>query len=145
MAWIQNVSKSSIATGSYPNPGSNSMLIQIVDPATDFPVPSHGFSEVYQFEFLDIEQDGMTNDGSGSMIDLSEFAITDHQAQQLVGLLQHAVANDMNVVVHCHAGLCRSGAVCEVGVMLGLQDTHKYRQPNLLVKSKMFQHLGWAY
>jgi hypothetical protein len=51
----------------------------------------------------------------------------------------------MNVVVHCHAGICRSGAVAEVGVMMGFADCERFRIPNLLVKHKMMRVLGWAY
>jgi hypothetical protein len=43
------------------------------------------------------------------------------------------------------AGLCRSGAVCEVGVMMGFDDTERFRSPNLLVKHKLMQALGWTY
>ena len=67
------------------------------------------------------------------------------QANELVRLLQRALANRMNVVVHCHAGVCRSGAVCEVGVMLGFRDTEVFRSPNLLVKHRMMKALGWTY
>ena len=51
----------------------------------------------------------------------------------------------MNVIVHCHAGVCRSGAVCEVGVILGFEDTDAFRSPNLLVKHRMMKHLGLTY
>ena len=51
----------------------------------------------------------------------------------------------MNVIVHCHAGVCRSGAVAEIGVMLGFNDTESFRSPNLLVKHKMMKALGWTY
>jgi rhodanese-related sulfurtransferase len=103
------------------------------------------FKETHQFEFLDIEEDGMTNFGDGVMRDMSEFAITDAQAAELVRLLQHAMENRMNVVVHCHAGVCRSGAVAEVGVMMGFRDAEAFRSPNLLVKHKMMRVLGWTY
>jgi len=63
----------------------------------------------------------------------------------LVDLLQHAKENCMDVVVHCVAGVCRSGAVAEVGVMLGFDDAEAYRSPNLLVKHKMMRKLGWTY
>jgi len=48
----------------------------------------------------------------------------------------------MNVVVHCHMGVCRSGAVAEVGVMMGFRDTEKFRIPNLMVKKKLMEQLG---
>jgi hypothetical protein len=67
------------------------------------------------------------------------------QAAELVRLLQHALENRMNVVVHCYAGICRSGAVCEVGVMMGFNDTERFRSPNLLVKHRMMKALGWTY
>jgi predicted protein tyrosine phosphatase len=112
------------------------MLIQIVDPEYEFPVPKYQFREVHQFEFLDAEdKDGFDED----------FKISDAQAQELVRLLQHALDNHMDVVVHCMAGLCRSGAVCEVGVMMGFQDTEKFRSPNMRVKHKMMKVLGWTY
>ena len=135
--WIQNVSLSDIPKGHHVAVGENSMLIQIVDPAMEFPTPKHQFKEVHQFEFLDLEKDDMP--------DAEEFKITDAQAEELVRLLQHALDNRMDVVVHCVAGVCRSGAVCEVGVMMGFNDTEVFRSPNLLVKHKMMKVLGLTY
>ena len=134
--WIQNVSLADIPKGFHIDAGINSMLIQIVDPAMEFPTPLKQFREIHQFEFLDLEE----SDPWGE-----EFKITDDQARQLVKLLQHAFANKMNVVVHCVAGVCRSGAVCEIGVMMGFRDTEVYRSPNLMVKHKMMRELGWTY
>jgi predicted protein tyrosine phosphatase len=114
------------------------MLIQIADPATFFPDPKHTFKEVHQFEFLDAEDDDVERFGE-------EPLITDEQAAELVRLLQHAQENRMNVVVHCHAGICRSGAVVEVATMMGFTPSDRYRQPNLRVKHKMMKVLGWTY
>jgi hypothetical protein len=134
--WIQNVSMSDIRRGFHIDPGFNSMLIQIVDPSYEFPVPKYQFRETHQFEFLDAERDDNFPD---------ECKCTDEQAQELVRLLQHAQEQHMNVVVHCHAGVCRSGAVAELGVMMGFKDTDAFRSPNLLVKHKMMKALGWTY
>jgi protein tyrosine phosphatase len=49
------------------------------------------------------------------------------------------------VIVHCVAGVCRSGAVCEVGVIMGFDDTEVFRSPNMLVKHKMMSVLRWTY
>jgi predicted protein tyrosine phosphatase len=134
--WIENVSKSDIILGFHSDLGENTMLIQITDPATFFPTPKRVFKEVHQFEFLDAEDtDGFPDDAK----------ISDEQAEQLVGLLQHAMDNSMNVLVHCHAGICRSGAVTEVGTMMGFTATERYRQPNLRVKHKMMKVLGLTY
>lgn len=135
--WIQNVSLADVKKGHHIDAGINSMLIQIVDPALGFPEPKFNFKEIHQFEFLDLEKDDFALE--------EEMKITDAQADQLVKLLQHALENKMNVVVHCVAGVCRSGAVCEVGVMMGFRDAEAYRSPNLLVKHKMMKALGWTY
>jgi predicted protein tyrosine phosphatase len=135
--WIQNVSLSDIEKGFHFDAGINSMLIQIVDPDMEFPKPLYQFKETHQFKFLDLEQNDSTVDES--------FKISNTQADELVRLLQYAHDHQMNVVVHCVAGVCRSGAVCEVGVMMGFQDTEVFRSPNLLVKHKMMKALGWTY
>jgi predicted protein tyrosine phosphatase len=137
MPWIQNVAMSDIKKGLHINPGENAMLIQIVDPPDNFPTPKYTFKEVHQFQFLDVEEKDKVLDEA--------MKCSHEQATEIVGLLQHALANRMNVIVHCHAGVCRSGAVCEVGVMMGFDDTEVFRSPNLLVKHRMMKALGWAY
>jgi hypothetical protein len=137
MPWIENVSLGDIPKGRHHNAGENSMLIQIVDPAMPFPTPMHKFKETHQFEFLDVEEKDEVLEEA--------MRCSREQAAELVGLLQHALEKRMNVVVHCVAGVCRSGAVCEVGVMLGFDDTEVFRSPNLLVKHRMMKALGWTY
>ena len=137
MPWIQNVALSDIKKGFHINPGENAMLIQIVDPPGDFPIPLYKFKEVHQFQFLDVEEKDQVLE--------EEMKCSQEQANELVRLLQHALENRMNVIVHCVAGVCRSGAVCEVGVMLGFDDTEIFRSPNLLVKHRMMKALGWTY
>ena len=136
MPWIENVALADIPKGRHHNAGENSMLIQIVDPDMEFPQPVHKFKETHQFKFMDLEK----NDPHSE-----EFKVTDAQAAELVRLLQHALEKRMNVVVHCHAGVCRSGAVCEVGVIMGFNDCETFRSPNLLVKHKMMKVLGLTY
>jgi predicted protein tyrosine phosphatase len=136
--WIENVSKSDVKLGFHMDAGSNAMLIRIQDPATEFGEIKHAemFKEVHEFEFLDAEdEDGFEEDAK----------ISDEQAAELVRLLQHAMDKSMNVIVHCHAGICRSGAVVEVATMMGFTTGDRYRQPNLRVKSKMMKVLGLTY
>ena len=136
MPWIENVAASDIPKRFHHDAGPNSMLISITDPEGWRPTALHEFKERHDFAFLDSER----NDG-----DPEELKISDADADRLVQLLQHALDNRMNVVVHCVAGICRSGAVCEVGVMMGFADTERFRSPNLLVKHKMLRALGWYY
>jgi len=137
MPWIENVAAADIPTKFHHNAGPNSMLISITDPASWRPTPAHEFKERHDFEFLDVERDDHVIDEA--------MKISDADAERLVKLLQHALENRMNVVVHCFAGICRSGAVTEVGVMMGFNDTGRFRSPNLLVKHKMMKVLGWTY
>lgn len=137
MPWIQNTSMSDVKRGTHRQPGPNAMLIQICDPPGDFPQPHHQFQEVHRFQFLDVERDTEVLDEA--------MRCSQAQADVLVRLLKHAQANDMNVIVHCHAGVCRSGAVCEIGVMMGFDDTEVFRSPNLLVKHRMMAAAGWLY
>lgn len=134
--WIENVSMSDIHLGHHSDLGTNTMLIRIQDPATEFKPTKYSFKEVYCFEFLDAEdEDGFDED----------FKISDQQAANIVALLKRAIATNMNVMVHCHAGLCRSGAVTEVGTMIGFTATERLRIPNMRVKHRMMKALGWTY
>lgn len=136
MRWIENVSRDAVRNGHHSEMGENAMLIQIADPAGGFPTPKKQFKEVHQFEFLDAD-------------DVTAFPeeclISQEQADEIVRLLQHALDNSMNVLVHCHAGICRSGAVVEVGSMIGFTPTERFRMPNLRVKHFMMRALGMTY
>ena len=135
--WIENVPASSIANRMHHDAGPNSMLIQILDPCSVFPTPKHPFKEIHRFEFLDIE-DSDVEQGHFP----AETAIQQEQAEEIAQLLARAMVSRMNVVVHCHAGLCRSGAVAEVGVMMGFQDAERTRIPNVRVKNMLLQALN---
>lgn len=128
--WIENVAAIDVSNGHHFDPGPNSMLISIADPAGWRPASRVEFKERHNFEFLDAEDEDGFPEGA---------KISDAQAQEIVLLLKRALDNNMNVVVHCMAGICRSGAVAEIGVVMGFADTEKFRQPNLRVKRKMMK------
>lgn len=137
--WIENVSGIDVQNGFHHNAGPNSMLIQIIDIETKWdapfvPIPKCTFKEINRFDFLDLET-GLEFPGA------DKFLITDEQAKKLFDLLLHAKENCMNVVVHCTAGICRSGAVVEIGSMMGFDGVGNHRIPNILVKQKMMKHL----
>jgi predicted protein tyrosine phosphatase len=130
--FIQNVSYHEVKYGTHRHAD---VLIQIVDPGLDFPVPSNDriFKEIHKFEFSDVERE----------TDVAwEHRMTEQQAQEIAKILTAALANEYDVIVHCVAGLCRSGAVTEVGVMMGFEDTGIYRQPNVHVKTSLMRALG---
>jgi len=127
--FIENVSRFDISIGFHADAGENSMLIQIVDFFDTFPTPKYTFKEILQFKFDDIEDEGPTS-------------CTEEQAKEIASALLRAKEQHMNVIVHCFAGLCRSGAVAEVGVMLGFNPPERVRLPNTLVKGKILKALG---
>lgn len=138
MPLIENVSWDDVKNGRHTDMGDNAILIQIADPASFFPEPKAAFRAVDRFEFLDAEDSDIERFGE-------EFLISNYQANKLVCILQNALADNMNVLVHCHAGICRSGAVVEVAQMMGFTPTDRFRQPNLRVKRMMMEILGWTY
>ena len=138
MPWIENVNMVDASKAIHHLCEPNAMMIRIHDPRF-VPLPlvrPAQFREIHSFEFLDIE------DTEG---DEGEFAPQPEHAKELVRLLRHAFKNRMNVVVHCHAGLCRSGAVAEIGIMMGFDEVHTRRIPNTRLKTLMLKELGWSY
>ena len=136
MPWIQNIAAIEAHSGLHKFE-HNTVLIQIMDPDTQWwPKSDRPFKSIHQFQFLDVDE---KSDADPSM------RMDDKQAQQIVAILKKALLEESNVVVHCVAGLCRSGAVCEVGVMMGFDDTHRFRSPNTWVKRKLMSVLGWTY
>ena len=132
MPWIQNISLEEAAAGNHPDPGKSSMLIQILSAGRTFPQSPYPFAETYRFAFSDIEDDHPLAEAQG---------ITDRQAEDIARVLVRALRKGMNIIVHCHAGIYRSGAVCDIGVLLGFTDTKRMRIPNKRVRRKLVQAL----
>ena len=137
---IENVSMEDVRVGTHTDMGENAMLIQITDPAYYPPIPKHDFRVITQYEFLDAEDEDIEKHGYDE-----GFLISDKQAEDIVEFLDYAMEKNMNVLVHCHAGICRSGAVVEVASMMGFTPTDRFRAPNLRVKHKMMKVLGFYY
>jgi rhodanese-related sulfurtransferase len=147
--WIINIPGYYLPTGFHPDPGENSVLIQIGDPelsgsvvaANNFPIPQHQFRKQHQLRFLDMTYDNLDKLSPELQDRYRPALITDDQACEIISILVDAYESKSNVVVHCSAGICRSGAVVEVGVMMGFTDISNTRIPNLLVKRKLIDQL----
>ncbi len=140
MPWIQNIGKLEVPTGAHKKPRGHAILIQILDPASTPPDPLFAFHERYQFEFLDLDYPEIARDPV-----LAEFAMQPEHAQKIAQILQDALAQNADVVVHCTAGVARSGAVVAAAVALGFEDLHEYRHPNLFVKHALLKELALPY
>jgi protein-tyrosine phosphatase len=139
MPFIENISRDAVSKGFHYDAGQNAYLIQIVDNDCEFPTPLYSFKDTLQLKFLDVEDHRDINPGF--------TACTADDAQKILEVLLKAKAENANVIVHCHAGVCRSGAVSQFAIdYLGFQDTESYRIPNLLVKQQLtqayFEYIG---
>lgn len=134
MPWIGNYSKTAVHKGlHFANNENNSVLIQISDCDSHPLEPARKFTEIHRFWFDDTEDESDKN------------CIKDTHVQQIAEILRSAYEKNQDVVVNCHAGLCRSGAITEVGVMMGFKDAETKRIPNLLVKNKLTECLGLSF
>jgi len=131
--WIANYSLADVKKGNHIIPNDDTVLIQICDPKTSFPKSPYKFVKIYQFRFYD------TNEESHIQ------SIQNIDAIEIATVLNYAYENKLNVLVHCHAGVCRSGAVVEAGKLLGFEipDGLNTRIPNTLVFSKIRKALGF--
>lgn len=127
--FIENVGREDIKEALHQEIGNNTMLIQISDIDFDQPIPLKHFKETYAFNFDDVEHE-------------CDGAISNIQAEEIALLLRRAKTQNMNVVVHCHAGLCRSGAIVECDQFLGFKVIEHLRIPNALVQKKVMLALG---
>ncbi len=133
MPWITNVSRRDVETGNHPLTGGG-VLIRIGDKGLRFTevARSDDFGVVCKLSFDDI--------------DYGPNSISSEQSTIIASLLDLAKKNGHNVIVHCTAGICRSGAVVEAAVAYGFDDIHKrYRQPNVRVKKGVMYALGLGY
>lgn len=130
MAWIQNASLAEIRNGTHNDPSwRKTILIRCLDdliPDTVF--HKDKFIEVWNFRFDDVIEEDDPN------------CIKQWQADQIGEALSLAAQFDHNVIVHCTAGMCRSGAIAQFAIdHLGFEDGGgKFRRiPNTLVYKRL--------
>ena len=136
MPFIQNVSYPHFKSGQHKDPGENAIAIQIlsafdvnnvwVDEVENWPVSPYHFKAIHRFKIDDVD---------------TENGITEEQAEEIVSILVAALAMNENVIVHCAAGISRSGAVCDIGTVLGFDDTRVYRNPNVRMRTMMLNYV----
>lgn len=137
MPFVQNVGRQEILDGLYKDPGPNSLLIQICDVGEEhIPVPAI-FQKSARFEFDDVEE---PNDPA---------SISDAQADLISKELRQAYADGMNVIVHCYAGIYRSGAVALSAEYIGFERIPpapgEVHDSNRLVALKIGMAMGRTY
>jgi len=138
MPRIENVSYADILKGNYQNDPLKSLLIQIVDPYMDFPSPPQWFTQHLRFRFMDLSDPGEDDINLSNMLNQTD-------ADLIANVLKVCLEGDLNVTVHCVAGLSRSGAVAEVGEIMGFEYIGRTKIPNVHVKSLLLKELGLSY
>lgn len=137
--FAQNVSMVDAKQGNYRKMDGSTVLIQFADPDKRFPRVRGEFVETHQFHCWDVTK------SDPAWEQLKDHAFSVQHAQHLAQVLMNAWTNQHNVLVHCVAGLCRSGAVVEVLVSaFKYQEVHKNRIPNYMVTSLTFEALDNA-
>jgi predicted protein tyrosine phosphatase len=138
MPFIQNISIADTIAGVHRPAGGNAMLIRILD-LEDWDVkdPAHPFNDVRVFRFDDLTAD---------WADPAKFARRgprQEHADDILLALSEAHERGMNVIVHCRAGVARSGAVSLVGeLVFGFDAVGSPRNPNSsLVAMMLRSHL----
>jgi len=130
MPKVENCSWDNFRRGNHRIDPIDTIAIQIVDPGDIPPEPAEDvFHSRHVFEFLDAEEP--------TRFFPEEQLISDQQAEDIASILIRALEEDRDVLVHCVAGVCRSGAVVEVAEMLGFDECFRYRLPNIRVKRKL--------
>ena len=131
--FIENISLKDCVNGLHLFQEGRTVLIQIQDYGAKFCKPKFKdkFVNIHKFQFEDTHEESIWSN-----------CITDEDAALITKILLDCLDKGLHVVVHCHAGICRSGAVAEVGEMLGFTPTDKFKIPNTLVKRKLLKALG---
>lgn len=106
------------------------ILIRLHNPDYEFPkgesdyLRENFFQEVYELALED------------------SYIVPDETIDKLAKLIFDAKERKQNILVHCHAGISRSGAVVEVATMLGYKDIGRHRNPNRVIKENLRKALG---
>ena len=129
MSWIQHYSRQDVREGLH-YWDDRTALIQIKDIIQEHVKPALTFTDVLQLEFEDVEEDP------------DEIGIRPEHAEQIISFLRMCKEQNKNVVVHCHAGVCRSSAVAMVAEKMGFSLEPKSRLPNKLVMQRLFVAAG---
>lgn len=89
------------------------------------------------------------NDDEPDSCDKPETLLSDETVKEMVEFIAAAKAEKVDLIVNCHAGICRSGAVVEVLKLAGWSiDDNEWtpeRLPNRFVFDKLRKALGFKH
>lgn len=94
------------------------------------------FKKIYQFRFDDLEKKYYDKN----------ILFDSEMAKEIISILNDAIQNNIDVLVHCDAGISRSGAIVDIALDMGFKIFPKVnynRQPNSLVRKLLLNELGF--
>lgn len=146
---VANISKEMIEEMSKElNNINNVILISINDIGSSTKIENTNFfKNIYTFYFEDIEDEYVYSIyNKEDTIPIWAKGISDHQAKKIAKILLLS-KNKHNILVHCHAGVSRSGAITEIAVDLGfkLYNFSNLRTINQTVYKKIKNQLSLKY
>lgn len=128
MPTITRCSAAEFLAGIHPAPSPEAVAIQITDPCCAVPRAGNAYHALHHFEFADVVS---IHEPTG------EFAITSQQAIRIAQVLRSALAEDRDVVVHCRAGIRRSGAICKAAARYPYGNDFDYvNQPETIAEQE---------
>ncbi|MDO9252601.1 MAG: hypothetical protein Q7U48_13760 [Hydrogenophaga sp.] len=128
MPTITRCSAAEFLAGVHPAPSREAVAIQITDPCCAAPRAGDQYHALHHFEFTDTER---ASELTG------EFAINNDQARSIAVILRDALAEGRDVVVHCQAGIYRSGGVAEAARRCGFDYVNRMERESF---ASVFNH-----
>ncbi len=132
--YTANFPRFTVVVQDLPFDSSNDWLISISDrDAAGADIPEGKFERVHRSFFWDVSEDKPERP-----------AINEEQALLIAGFIKLGMSQGKNILVNCHAGISRSGAVVALLMDLGYEfkDTglSPRRLPNALVYRRIADH-----
>ena len=141
--YIANLSKDDVEDEYY-IPPEDTVLISITDNCCEAKIANEeGWKHIFRFQFEDLEKEQVLHlIKAGEELPIWARFISTIQAKQIAEILINNV-NKSNIIVHCHAGVSRSGAVTQVGLDIGygLFNFSNLRTVNNTVYSEIKKHI----
>lgn len=126
-----------IHTGYHNYWGFDTWLIRIYD---TYPIykaypPRKEFEKIFEFTFDDLDPEFLTGK------EIRQYKIFNkNHATKILKILELAKESKKNIVIHCVAGICRSGAIAEVAEELfDFNYKEKDRFPNTYIKDLLLE------
>ena len=142
--YIANVSLEKIEADSFETL-KNKILISITDVGYSAKIKNDSeWAAIYRFQFEDVEEEEIYSIYKKEDI-LPDWAqiISEIQAEEIAKILSFSMGKN-NIIVHCSAGVSRSGAITEAGLLLGfkLYEFSNLRTINKTVYNKIIKNFS---